>query len=331
MATYPDFPIPADEEQRLRSLERQGLLEGSTDPYLENILQLATDILETPIGLISLVDENRQWFLSRRGLDTQETPRRMAFCAHAIAGDRMLVVPDAREDERFRSNPLVAGAPHIRFYAGVPLKSRDGFNLGTLCVIDQEPHEPTKRQLEQLQLIAELAMHDIALRHQALLCPITDVFIRQPFFRLGEKELVHARERNQPLSLLNVDIDNFRIINNRWGHEAGDKVLHQFAQLCRDHVLQQDLIGRIGDEEFGLLLIGRDETEAMVFAHNLHAVAATMPGIHTRADHRLQISGGVTTLSASDRTFNDLFLRADRALDLAKTNGRNRVALVQQE
>lgn len=331
MAPYPDYPVPTDEAQRLRSLERHDLLDSNSDPYLETILKLATDALETPIGLISLVDEKRQWFLSRRGLEAQETPREMAFCAHAIAGNDALIVPDAREDERFRGNPLVLEGPRVRFYAGIPLKSSDGYNLGTLCVIDQEPHQPTPRQLEQLELIADLAMHDIELRHRSLLCPVTGVFSRQPFFRLGEKEFVHARKRGQPLSLLNVDIDNFRLINNRWGHEAGDGVLQQFARLCREHLAEKDLIGRIGDEEFGLLLVERDEAEAMVFAHNLHAVAATMPGVYTHSDYHLRISGGVTTLSPSDRSFDDLFRRADRALDLAKATGRNRVALVQHE
>lgn len=331
MAPYPDYPIPANEAQRLRSLERHGLLDTASDPYLEKLLNLATDVLKTPIALVSLVDERRQWFLSSRGLEVRETPRPMAFCAHTIVGDDILIVPDACNDERFNTNPLVLEGPRIRFYAGVPLKSTDGYNLGTLCVIDHEPHEPTALQLEQLQLIADLVMHDIELRHQSLLCPVTGVYSRQPFFQLGAKEFLHARERHQPLSLVNVDIDNFRLINNRWGHDAGDRVLRQFAQLCQEHLQKRDLIGRIGDEEFGLLLVGLDERSAMVFAQNLHAVAATMPGVYTNTDYHLAISGGVTSLSPSDQGFDDLFKRADRALDLAKSNGRNRVALVQQE
>jgi diguanylate cyclase (GGDEF)-like protein len=331
MAPYPDYPIPANEAQRLRSLERYGLLDTASNPYLKKILNLATDLLGTPIALVSLVDERRQWFLSRHGLEVEETPRQMAFCAHAIAGDHPLIVPDALEDDRFNTNPLVLEGPRNRFYAGIPLKSSGGYNLGTLCVIDHKPHHPTPHQVERLQLIAELVMHDIELRHLALLCPVTGVFNRQPFFQLGAKEVAHTRERLQPLSLVNVDIDNFRLINNRWGHDAGDQVLRQFAKLCQDHLQEQDLIGRIGDEEFGLLLVGRDETSAMVFAQNLHAVAATMPGVHTPKDYHLAISGGVTSLSPSDQGFEDLFNRADRALDLAKANGRNRVALVQQE
>lgn len=328
MAPFPDYPIPADELQRLRSLERHGLLDSASDPYLELILKLATEVLETPIGLISLVDEKRQWFLSSRGLEARETPREMAFCAHAIAGDDLLIVPDASQDVRFCTNPLVLDGPRIRFYAGVPLRSSDGYNLGTLCVIDQEVHQPTARQLEQLELIAKLAMLAIDMRYKYLLCPVTGVFSRQPFFRIGERELAHARQRHQSLSLLTIDIDNLRMIYQRWGPGGVDKVLHQFAQLCQKYLQEEDLIGRISDNGFGLLLIERDEPVVMRFAHNLYAAAIAMPGMYTNTHHHLQVSVGVTPLGDSDQTFEDLFRRAHRALELAKDAGSDRLAFV---
>lgn len=329
MPPFPDFPIPADEPQRLRDLERHGL-EGSTaNPYLSRIVDLATDILDMPIALVSLVDERRQWFFARAGLDATETPRSMAFCAHAIAGDSVLVVPDALADPRFNTNPLVLEPPHIRFYAGAPLRSLEGHNLGTLCVIDHRPRQLSERQVRQLDHLAALAMRELEWHHTSLLCPITGLHGRTMFFKLGEKEVARARQQQRPLALLNFDIDDFRQVNNRWGHPAGDRVLHDFCQLARTQLAPDDLLARIGDEEFGLLLVDRDDREAVSMAEVLRRSAATMPGIFSGSDYHLRISGGVTALAARDRSFADLFYRADQALYLAKGNGRDQIALLQ--
>lgn len=329
MAPFPDFPIPADEPQRLRDLERHGL-EGTTpNPFLRRIVDLASDILDMPIALVSLVDERRQWFFARAGLEATETPRSMAFCAHAIAGDSVLVVPDALEDPRFNTNPLVLEPPNIRFYAGAPLRSLEGHNLGTLCVIDRRPRQFTERQVRQLDALAALAMRELEWHHLSLLCPITGLHGRTMFFKLGDKEVARAREQQRPLSLVNLDIDNFRQVNNRWGHPAGDRVLHDFCQLVRTELGPDDLLARIGDEEFGLLLVNRDDRSAVGVAEALRERAAAMPGIYSGSDYRLRLSGGATALASRDRTFADLFYRADQALYLAKSNGRDQIALLQ--
>ncbi|MFM8525048.1 MAG: GGDEF domain-containing protein [Cyanobacteriota bacterium] len=329
MAPFPDFPIPVDEPQRLRDLERHGLEGIAPNPFLRRIVDLASDILDMPIALVSLVDERRQWFFARAGLDATETPRNMAFCAHAIAGDSVLVVPDALEDPRFNTNPLVLEPPHIRFYAGAPLRSLEGHNLGTLCVIDRRPRQFSERQVRQLDALAVLAMRELEWHHVSLLCPITGLHGRTMFFKLGDKELARAREQGRPLSLVNLDIDNFRQVNNRWGHPAGDRVLHDFCQLARTQLGPDDLLARIGDEEFGLLLVDRDDRSAVSLAEALRERAAAMPGIYSGSDYHLRLSGGATALASRDRTFSDLFYRADQALYLAKGNGRDQIALLQ--
>ncbi|MEN9496528.1 MAG: hypothetical protein RLZZ137_1568, partial [Cyanobacteriota bacterium] len=139
MTPYPDYPIPADEEQRLRALRRFAVLDTPEDPHFDRIVELASTVLGVPIALVSLVDRDRQWFLARHGLEAHQTPRTMAFCAHAIAEPVLMEVPDALDDARFNTNPLVLDEPKIRFYAGVPLRTRDGYNLGTLCAIDRKP------------------------------------------------------------------------------------------------------------------------------------------------------------------------------------------------
>jgi signal transduction histidine kinase/CheY-like chemotaxis protein len=148
------------EERRLEALYRYGILDTPGDPQFDGITRLATRLCSVPTALISLVDRDRQWFKSRVGLDVEQTERCVAFCAHTIEQDDPLVVEDATRDERFAANPLVTGAPHVRFYAGVPLVDLEGYRIGTLCVIDSKPRKLEDWQLEGLR---ELAAHAMAL------------------------------------------------------------------------------------------------------------------------------------------------------------------------
>ena len=323
---FPDYPIPSDEEQRLRDLQRHAVLDTPSDPHFERIVALAADVLDMPIAIVSLVDQNRQWFLARHGLDATETPRRVAFCAHTINQDSVLVVPDALQDERFSTNPLVISEPRIRFYAGAPLHSPEGHNLGTLCVIDQKPRDLAPHDQQLLQMMADLVMRELDLRQQSLRCPVTGLFNRSSFFRFAEIEVKLARQQQRPLSLLNFDIDDFRQINNRWGHQAGDQVLLDVCTTVQARLKPDDLFGRIGDEEFAILLVNCSPSEAIALSEQIRLDIQAMPGIFRQSDYQPQISGGLTSLSDTDQCFADLFYRADQALYLAKGNGRNQIA-----
>ena len=320
------YPIPADELQRLRALERYGVIDSPSDEHFARIVELASLIFAVPITAISLVDQDRQWFLCNVGLQASETPRDQAFCAHAIAREGVMVVPDAAMDARFRDNPLVTAAPHIRFYAGAPLHSPEGHNLGTLCVIDRRPRQITAQQEHQLALLAQMVMHEIELRRQARLCPVTGLPIRGTFLTIGDLEISRARREHQPLSLLCVDIDNLRLVNNRWGHRAGDELLQAVVGLLRSEMREQDYAARLGDGEFALLLVGLEGHQALELAERLREAVARLPGAHSHSDVQLHISGGLTTLASGDRDIEDLLRRADQALALAKTNGRNQIA-----
>jgi len=147
-------PVSLNEPARLLALQSYEIMDSGQEPRYDDIALLASRICRTPIALITLIDERRQWFKSRIGLDRTELPRELGFCAHAIVEpDKVLTVVDARLDDRFASTPLVIGDPHVRFYAGAPLVSADGHSLGTLCVIDREP-----RNLEPDQKDALLAL-----------------------------------------------------------------------------------------------------------------------------------------------------------------------------
>ncbi|MFM7425483.1 MAG: GAF domain-containing protein [Elainella sp.] len=160
----PSAPLPPNETQRLASLQSCSLLDTEPEPAFDDIVQLAAQICQTPIALVSLIDAERQWFKARVGLPATETPRNLAFCAHAILQQEVLIVPDALADQRFADNPLTTGAPFVRFYAGVPLILSDGMPLGTLCVIDHVPRQLTTEQIEALKTLARQAIRQIELR-----------------------------------------------------------------------------------------------------------------------------------------------------------------------
>jgi GAF domain-containing protein len=159
-----NYPVPANDLDRLRALRSYKILDSQPEAQFDELTELAALICDVPISLISLIDSDRQWFKSRFGLNLQETPRAQAFCTHAIMQPEMFVVPDAAKDERFAQNPLVTGDLHIRFYAGAPLASRDGHLLGTLCVIDHQPHTLTDAQTKALEILSHLVIANIELR-----------------------------------------------------------------------------------------------------------------------------------------------------------------------
>lgn len=157
------------ERERLNTLHNYQVLDTAARTSHDDITRLAAHLSGCPIALISLVDSDRQWFLSRVGLDVAGTARNISFCAHAIQRpDRMMVVPDAKADERFRENPLVVGEPFVRFYAGAPLLSPDGHALGTLCVIDHQPRELSPGVAEALQALARLVVMQLEFRRLAM-------------------------------------------------------------------------------------------------------------------------------------------------------------------
>src|SRR6201993_4651226 len=158
------YPVPANEAERLRTLRSYKILDTKPEERFDDLTRLAALICGVPISLISLIDSDRQWFKSRFGLDVQETPRAQAFCTHAIMQPDLFVVPDATKDERFADNPLVTGDLHIRFYAGAPLATNDGHLVGTLCVMDRQPHTLTKDQKTALELLARQVIANFELR-----------------------------------------------------------------------------------------------------------------------------------------------------------------------
>ena len=155
-----------DEVGRIAALNRYNILDTGHEERFDRITKVVEMALNCPITAISLVDVERQWFKSQRGLDVNETPRDMAFCAHTIRDSKPMIVENARQDPRFSDNPLVLGDPNIGSYLGVPLLSPEGYNIGTLCAIDTAPRKFDDKAVELLSQLAQLVIHELELRQR---------------------------------------------------------------------------------------------------------------------------------------------------------------------
>lgn len=251
--------LPPDERTRLETLRALNLLDTAPEERFDRLTRLARRMFGVPISLVSLVDSDRQWFKSIQGLDATETPREISFCGHAILGDEILMVPDALEDDRFADNPLVVDAPNIRFYAGCPLKVHNGSKLGTLCIIDREPREFDEEDLGLLRDLATMAEQEIAAVQLSTLDELTLISNRRGFMALAQHALNLCKRTNVPATLLSIDLNDFKQINDRFGHAEGDRALVAFAEQMRKVFRVSDVFARLGGDEFVALMTDTEE------------------------------------------------------------------------
>ncbi|RYD72986.1 MAG: GAF domain-containing protein [Sphingobacteriales bacterium] len=161
------YPLPTNETERLSALGSYNISGDGQERDFDDLTQLAAEICQTPVALVTIVGDDTQWFKSNFGTDITQTPREVAFCSHAIAGNSdIMVVNNARKDSRFAENPLVTGHPDIVFYAGVPLINPEGYALGTLCVIDHQEKGLSESQISALKILAKQAQHQLELRRK---------------------------------------------------------------------------------------------------------------------------------------------------------------------
>jgi signal transduction histidine kinase len=227
------------EDERLNALKDYLVMDSLPEIDFDELTQLASDICQTPISLVSLIDNHRQWFKSKVGLDTKETKKAVAFCSHTILQDEVFIVEDSSKDERFFDNPLFLSAPHVRFYAGVALKTPDGLPLGTLCAIDSVPRKLTPVQISTLKTLSKQVMAQLELR------------------RLIKKQKVQVKE----LESLNQDKDRFLTI-----------VSHDMrAPFCGLIGMSQLLLSDIEDSDYKF---NKDELYEMVDAIHISAQSA---------------------------------------------------------
>lgn len=312
-----------NEAARLAALRRYNILDTPTEESFDRVTRIVRSALQVPIAVVSLVDEDRQWFKSKQGLDTAETPRDISFCTHAIQHDAPFVVEDAHLDDRFAGNPLVTGDSNISFYAGVPLKTPDGYNIGTLCAIDTAPRELNSTELAILQDLARLVIDSLELRHIAMVDGLTGAHTRRSFDILLEREMYRADRYKKALSLIMLDLDHFKAVNDKYGHPAGDAVLRSVAKTCGTALRDSDIFARLGGEEFGILLPESNLTDAAELAERLRMNIATTPVNSGNRIITVTSSFGVAEYCGEGDTPAALTIRTDAALYVAKNKGRN--------
>lgn len=446
------------EDARIKKLHEYRILDSDPEELFDQITNLTARLLNTPIALISLVDRDRQWIKSGTGTDLKQTARKISFCTHTINDDKVMVVENASRDKRFANNPLVTGKHSIRAYAGAPLRTNDGHNLGSLCAIDtrprafsheetlildelsalvvghmemcrlanraikaeqrlidavdalpdglvfydeedrlvlcnqrykeiysesadlivpgarfediirggvergqypealgieeewirervtihQNPGEPIEQELpgdRWLRIqegrtsdggrigfrfdVTKLKRQERELTRMAWTDGLTGTLNRSRFTSLGEAEFGRSTSHEKSLALLVLDIDHFKQINDRFGHAAGDTVLVEIAERWRQSLRDHDLLGRLGGEEFGVLLPETDADGAIWVAEKLRMVTQASPVIHDKNPLDVTVSIGISLIEDHHKSMDDMMLAADNALYEVKRNGRN--------
>ena len=464
------------EEERLQSLVDLNLLDTPDELEYDQLVELASEICNTPISLVSLVDSHRQWFKAAVGLSTRETSREVSFCSHAIRQPELFIVEDAASDERFKDNALVTGDPNIRFYAGIPIHSPEGAAVGTLCVIDTQPRTLDEGQRKALTILGlqvqarmdlrrkkhllektladnirltenlqatnalfekfmengpfvsyikdtegrflffkshlaerfgiandrflghtirdffppsiaeahrendlkvmtsrlagefsedlpdvngellhcnsykfplqgpngetllagisvdvtldlarqrDLAKASEQLELLARIEPLTGLFNRRVFQERIEIEFATAVRKGRTLSLMILDIDNFKKRNDEFGHADGDECLRFLAQVLQDCVRKSDLAVRLGGEEFGILLPETEAAAAVPMALRIQKALRLAPG----PSGAMTVSIGIASTKSATENWGELFSQSDAALYEAKGAGKDRVKI----
>ncbi|MEQ8660007.1 MAG: GAF domain-containing protein, partial [Gammaproteobacteria bacterium] len=263
------------------ALHELGMLDTPPEPRIDRLTRLASRACATPIAAVTLVDAERQWFKSRRGLDVSETPRRQAFCAHTILREGLTVVPDAARDARFSDNALVIGAPHLRFYAGVPLHGRDGSRVGALCVLDHAPRELSRSQLETLLDIARQVENELTGHADDPAAAAGGVLARNAFEDGARGALALCRRVRIDAALMTLEL-----VADSAAASPG-----ALGALLEGVLRASDIVGELGPGRIGVMLVSSGGSGATAVCQRLAARAAALDSALADAiDVRVSVS-----------------------------------------
>lgn len=324
----------------------------SLDPFytpleerFERITRLARRALDVPIAAITVVQDDRQWFKSVSGWHVTELPMSKSLCAEVISEGKQMIVPDTLHDLYMMSNPLVIGKPKIRFYAGFPMRDSERRTMGTFCVMDVKPREADPDFATTLADLGDMAQRELftvelsnaqsalvaklgKARRQAMFDPLTRLWNRRGATDLLNAALKEAVKHDHSVGVCLADIDNFKQVNDQFGHQVGDQVLRRVASSIVASVRPQDIVCRYGGEEFLVIVHDTDEKGCVAIGERICASMRELP-IQTRdGSVPATISIGVAMRNRGDPVSPDhLVGLADAALYESKRQGRDRVTV----
>lgn len=328
---------------KLANLPSAELVHTPLEERFERLTRLARRALGMPVAAIMLLNDGKQWFKSIAGWNVSELAQDMTLCEWTLDERRIHVVADMAADPRTARHPFVVGPPNLRFYAGFPLYDRDDVPNGSFCVLDRKPRALSPVDERTFLDLAELAQQELraddltkagaalgaklsVARREAMIDPLTRLWNRRGANVLLKAALERADRERLTLGVAVLDLDNFKRINDTYGHQAGDELLRKIGARLVGAVRNQDLTFRLGGDEFLLLMIDTDEDAAKWIAERVRR-AITDETIPTRVGELpASASVGLTMRGADERlTVEELLERADQALRRSKTDGRNRV------
>lgn len=338
---------PANEAARLEDLKELNILDTPISKNFERITKITQALFNVPMVAISLLDNERQWLKSTQGINACETSREDSFCSYAILQDEFFIIKDTLKDDRFVDNPFVTGDPHIRFYAGYPIKSKKGNNLGALCIIDTQPRNFTMEQLNCLKDMAGMTENELQnqrnkylqseliqeldeTKRKSLTDPLTRLWNRAGIENLLFKQIALSRSLEKGFGLAMVDIDNFKQVNDTYGHAAGDQTLRHLSKLFIDTLRENDAVGRWGGEEF-LIVIDVSEKETLRnIVERLRTRLQDTPVQYEGNTINITITIGLIFVDpAKNKRTVDLVESADKALYQGKNSGKNKVVFAE--
>lgn len=340
------YPPPRFEQQKNEVLQRYRILNGTEVYFADQIARTASQVFGVPMVLACLNERYRNWYRSAYGVPAPFFERLLSFCTQANLSDMAFALSDVRKDPYFAEDPAVEDPPHVVFFAGAPLHDPEGKRFGSLCLIDSRPHEFSDDRLRLLESFASIVSQDICVRSaaryavrdlieaehdkcglfdMAMTDPLTKALNRRAFYRFAEREVLRASRHGKPVSALMFDIDHFKNVNDVHGHGVGDEVLTRLVECITRTIRDEDLLGRIGGEEFAILLPETDLPRATILANRIRDSVSGLSFAGKEGAFGITISIGISEPGFADLDILPALERADAALYRAKQNGRNRV------
>lgn len=345
MSAHPAIPRPQDEAARLEALRRYSLLDTEAEADFDFLTEMAAVVCEVPFAFISLVDAERVWYKSAFGRKGGQVARDESYCSWAILEEKGLHIPDLGADARTAYLPYTVEEPRFQTYSGANLVTAEGYNIGTLCVLDTQMRALSGQQVRLLNRLSRQVMALIELRAKdkelsaalsvmqklATYDDLTGLFNRRALLARLQEEVERARRIVHPLSVIMIDLDHFKQINDGHGHLAGDVVLHGVGKFLRNRLRVTDSAGRYGGEEICLVLPGTSLDDAAAVAEKLRQALMATEFVTASGSLAVTASFGIAAGQPGPELDPEALLAAaDIALYRAKENGRNRVEVGQE-